>query len=247
MDILSYKLGKNASGGGGGGDTPEYFVTTPQQSKNEVSISRIIKEIPLINFSGLTNTNYFFSGCQNLTTIPLINISNSTDTRNMFSYCSSLTTIPQLNMSNVTNSSGMFDECSNLEEIPDLNTSKVTSMNAMFSKCSNLTTIGLLDGSSVVNMNNMFRSCNKLENFDGIKDLGKAYLTTTSANNTNYTLDLAWSNKLTHDSLVSIINNLYDIATKGCNTQTLNIGGTNKAKLSAEEIAIATNKGWDVQ
>lgn len=246
MDILSYKLGKNASGGGGG-DTPEYFITAPQQTKNEVSIARIVKEIPLINFSGLTNTSYFFSSCQNLTTIPLINISNSTDTRNMFDYCSSLTTIPQLNMSNSTNSSSMFADCSNLEEIPQLNTSKVTSMNAMFSKCSNLTTIGLLDGSSVVNINYMFRSCDKLENFDGIKDLGKAYSTTASANNSSYTLDLAWSNKLTHDSLVSIINNLYDIATKGCNTQTLNIGATNKAKLSAEEIAIATAKGWTVQ
>jgi len=45
---------------------------------------------------------------------------------------------------------------------------------------------------------------------------------------------------------MNVINNLYDIATKGCNTQQLVLGSTNIAKLTAEEIAIATNKGWTV-
>ena len=45
---------------------------------------------------------------------------------------------------------------------------------------------------------------------------------------------------------MNVINNLYDIATKGCNAQLLYLGSTNLAKLSAEEIAIATNKGWTV-
>ena len=45
--------------------------------------------------------------------------------------------------------------------------------------------------------------------------------------------------------LYMIINNLYDIASKGCNIQTLNLG-TLKSLLSSDEIAIATNKGWNV-
>ena len=43
-----------------------------------------------------------------------------------------------------------------------------------------------------------------------------------------------------HDSLMSIINNLATVTT----TQTLTLGSTNLAKLSSEEKAIATNKGW---
>lgn len=43
-----------------------------------------------------------------------------------------------------------------------------------------------------------------------------------------------------------IINNLYDIKSKGVKPQTLQLGDTNKAKLTVEEIAIATNKGWNV-
>lgn len=45
---------------------------------------------------------------------------------------------------------------------------------------------------------------------------------------------------------MNVINNLYDIKSKGVKTQTLQLGDTNKAKLTAEEIAIATNKGWNV-
>lgn len=45
---------------------------------------------------------------------------------------------------------------------------------------------------------------------------------------------------------MNLINNLYDIASKGCKTQQLKLGATNLAKLSEEEIAIATNKGWSV-
>ena len=45
---------------------------------------------------------------------------------------------------------------------------------------------------------------------------------------------------------MNIINKLYDIKTKGCKAQRLQLGSTNLAKLTEEEIAIATNKGFNV-
>ena len=45
---------------------------------------------------------------------------------------------------------------------------------------------------------------------------------------------------------MNVINNLYDIATKGCKSQSLQLGSDNLAKLTEEEIAIAINKGWTV-
>ena len=74
----------------------------------------------------------------------------------------------------------------------------------------------------------------------------KAFLTSQSANYYAYTINLSECTLLTHDSLMNVINKLYDIATSGCNTQSLTLGSTNLAKLTAEEIAIATNKGWTV-
>ena len=41
-----------------------------------------------------------------------------------------------------------------------------------------------------------------------------------------------------------ILNKVYDISNKG--TQIINLGDTNKAKLTAEEVAIGTSKGWSI-
>ena len=201
--------------------------------------------VPLLDTSNVTSMNYMFGFCRSLTTIPLLNTSSVKDMGNMFNACIKLTTIPLLDTSNATSMNYMFFNCASLEEIPPLNTNKNTSMNYMFSSCSKLTTIPLLDTSNVVNIYNTFNHCYALKNVGGFKNLGQAYLTTQNANYNNYTLTLS-SNPLTHDSLMNVINNLYDIATKGCNTQKLVLGSTNIAKLTEEEIAIATNKGWTI-
>lgn len=59
-------------------------------------------------------------------------------------------------------------------------------------------------------------------------------------------INFQWSHLLTHDSLMSIINALVDYSedTSGT-TYTLTLGADNIAKLSAEEIAIIENKGWN--
>lgn len=58
-------------------------------------------------------------------------------------------------------------------------------------------------------------------------------------------IDFHWSKKLTHDSLINIVNCLKDYSddTSGA-TYTCNFGDTNLAKLTDEEKLIATNKGW---
>lgn len=59
--------------------------------------------------------------------------------------------------------------------------------------------------------------------------------------------NVQWSTKLTHDSLMSIINALKDYSedTSG-KTWTVTIGSENMAKLTEEELRIAWNKGWEV-
>lgn len=75
----------------------------------------------------------------------------------------------------------------------------------------------------------------------------------------DYTKDYAWGTlkikndadayyefKYTVNSLVSLFNCLKDYASIGETGGTLNIGAINLAKLSDEQIAIATNKGWTI-
>ena len=167
------------------------------------------------------------------------NTSNVTDMRNMFHSCPSLKIIPMLDTSNVINMSGMFANCSSLETIPMLDTSNVKDMSWMFTDCLSLKTIPMLDASNVTDVNNIIGGCPSLTNLGGFKNLGKSFPTTGV-----YTLYLY--SPLTHESLMNVINNLYDIKTKGCKTQQLILGSTNIAKLTAEEIQIATDKGFSV-
>ena len=185
-----------------------------------------------------------------LLAIPQLDTSKVTNMRNMFSYCYSLTTIPQLDTSEVTNMSSMFSSCYALKTISMLDTSNITNMSNMFIFCNSLTTIPLLNTSKVTNMSNMFGNCYSLTNFGGLENLGQAYSTTQSANYSNYKLDLSTCTALTEQSLINVLNNLYDIKTKGCKVQQVVLGSTNLAKLVSEEgqqaLTNATAKGWTI-
>ena len=228
-----------------------------------------LTNIPNINTSKVTNMRMIFSGCTKIKTIPMLNTEKVTNMQGMFTECTSLIEIPELYTNNVADMSSMFSYCKNLKTIPTMNTNKVTSMALMFSY-SGITTIPELNTSNVTSVYNMFYSCyglitipklnfenvnnvsgilsgaSNVVNIGGFENLGKAYLTNKSANYTNYGLVLTNCSKLTHDSLMNIINNLYDIKTKGCQAQRLQLGSTNLAKLTEEEIAIATDKGFNV-
>lgn len=128
--------------------------------------------------------------------------------------------------SNVTNMSRMFYYCSSLTTIPQLDTSKVNIMGDMFYNCSSLTTVPQLDMSSVTDMSNMFYKCSSL----------KSILMTGMKTHFNISV----STNFEESDLVTILNNLATVTS----TKTLTMGSTNLAKLTDEEKAIATNKGW---
>ena len=206
----------------------------------------LLTEIPLLNTVNVTRMPYLFSNCSLLETIPKLETGNVTVMNSMFKGCSSLKQIPLLNTKSCNLMQEMFSGCSSITEIPELDTSNVISMWYMFFKCTSLTTVPMLDASKIINVYNMFNNCSSLVTLGGLKNLGMSYPTNWIENVSEATLNLSDSPLLTHDSLMNIINNLYDIKSKGVKPQTLQLGNTNKAKLTAEEIAIATNKGWNV-
>lgn len=206
-----------------GVDIYDYFE---KNIENATGASRplnaYIKKVPSIDTSKTTNFSYFFNQCYSITEIPLIDTSNGTNLSNMFTNCKSLVRIPELDTYNMEKADQMFSDCGKLTTIPLLKASKTKSILYAFSYCSSLT------------------------NFGGLENIGEAYSTTQNANYVYYQVELSYSSRLTHESLLNVINNLYDIKTKGCNTQKLVLGTSNLAKLTAEEIAIATEKGWTV-
>lgn len=220
--------------------------STQTNYSNKFSSNFSLMFMPKVSTSNGTNFYNMFYNCKRLIYIPQIDTSNGTNFYGMFSSCDALKKISLIDTSNGTAMGSMFDGCTSLTTIPQIDTSNNTNFYSMFRGCSSLTTVPTLNMSSATNINDMFYPCSKLENLGGLTNLGQAYSTSQSANYSEYKLDLSTCSRLTHDSLMNVINNLYDIATKGCNTQQLVLGSTNLAKLTAEEIAIATNKGWTV-
>lgn len=214
-----------------------------------------LSNLDLSNFdtSKVTRFDYMFYKCYALTSLDLSNFDTSNATRmdEMFDYCQNLT---NLNLSNfvtskVTNFNHMFSNCEILQTLTfdNIDTSNATDFSSMFYNCRMILTIPTLNGSKATMTNNLFYNCFNLTNFNGIINLGQAYSITQNANYYNYRLDISSSYRnLTHESLVNIINNLYDIKTKGCKPQQLVLGSKNLAKLTSKEIAIATEKGWNV-
>ena len=158
--------------------------------------------------------------------------SNVTNMESMFESCSNLTSIPQLDTSNVRNMTRMFYYCSSLTSMSQLDTSSVFYMERMFANCPSLTSIPQLDTSYVINMTDMFRYC--------------VSLTSIKMKNMKVSFDISASTKFTHEALLEIINNCFDLSTLN-KTATLIMGSTNLAKLTDEDKAIATAKGWTLK
>ena len=178
---------------------------------------------------GKPSCSYLFYSYQGTSLDSVLNsldFSEVTNMNGMFHFCQQLTSIPLLNTSKVTNMGDMFNECENLTSIPQLDTSNVTDMNYMFSNCPKLTSIPQLDASKVTNMNGIFNNCR------GLKEIHMTGMKTS--------FYISASTKFTESALVEILNNLATVTS----TQTLTMGSTNLAKLTDEEKAIATNKGW---
>jgi len=130
--------------------------------------------------------------------------------------------------------------------VPPIDTSHMTSLKLAFQRCTYLTEIPELDCGKVNDITSAFANTSRLEKLGGLKDIGKAFDPTQSANYSKYTVTISYSEELTHESLMNVINGLYDIASLGVQTQKLDLHATNISLLTPEEIAIATAKGWSV-
>ena len=194
------------------------------------SACRELTSVPQINTSNGTNFSSMFYQCYELTTIPQLDTSKGTSFSTMFYYCRKLLAVPQLDTSNGTSFEQMFFYCENLVEIPLLDTSKGTSFNQAFARCSKLTTIGL---TSFIATSKMFEYSSNLQNLN---------VTGTITVKANDTLNLSTTNKLTVESLLSVLNALKD--NTGGTTYNIKLGSTNLAKLTDEQKAIATNKNY---
>lgn len=249
MEVTSYLLGKKSSGGGSTGGlnwASIGYTGTPQILSYGYDYAQTIydnweEELEYIG----DDLSYFFSDSSDLVFMPLVDTSTITNFDSVFSGCSGLIHVPQLNTSDGTNFGNMFFHCTALRYAPQLDLSKGASFKSMFEGCVDLAEVPQLDMSSAYAIDNIFKGCSSLATLGNLVNLGKAYDTSKPANYYEYTLDLSDTGVADSEEILNIVNSLYDIASKGCNTQSL-IFPIPAEDLPSEIITLASSKGWTI-
>lgn len=171
-----------------------------------------------------------------ITQLPLINYALLENVDYMFSYTNLISA--NLDFQKVLSANQLFYYCTALEEVHFNGMKFNESLNGMFYACENLTTITGLQCGNVKSLltTNTFFNCTKLENIDGLFNLGESFTSSPTIN--------LYHSPLTRESCLNIFNTIYDFIGNGSKYRaTLDLHQDVLAQLSEEDIAIATAKG----
>ena len=152
--------------------------------------------------------------------------SNNQFFNNAWLNCKALTEFPLIDTSKGTYFRQAWYGCSSLTSFPQLDLSKGINFNSAWRDCSSLTEFPMLDLSNGTDFSGAWNNCSALTNLGGFGAI--------SAD-----IDLSPCPKLTVESLMNVITQAATVTGK-----TMKFGSTNLAKLSDEQKAVATNKGW---
>lgn len=186
-----------------------------------------LTEFPQINTSKGTSFIYAWYNCNKLTSFPALDLSSCNSFGSAWGFCKSLKEFPLIDTSKGVDFSYAWTYCSSLTEFPALDLSNSSGyFYGTWGNCSSLTTIPQLDLSSGINFSGAWNNCSALTTLGGFGAI--------SAD-----IDLHWSTLLTVESLMNVITQAATVTGK-----TMTLGSTNLAKLTDEQKAVATSKGW---
>ena len=219
----------------------------------------------------VTNLSNTWYGCYSLQSLNISNWNTTnwavTSLLSTWAYCYSLQSLDLSNWNTtnwaVINFSQTWYNCYSLQslDLSNWNTTNwaVTNLQNTWYYCYNLQSLDLSNWDTtnwaVTNLSNTWATCYNLRSLKGPEQwtwvTSKTFNTLpTSAyflsefNGLPYSVNHSYSQliSLTITSLVNILTGLPTITT----SKTITLGQTNKLKLTAEQIAIATQKGWTV-
>ncbi len=190
-----------------------------------------LKQVPLIDTSKGTRFNATWKDCSKLTEFPMLDLHNGTDFEEAWRGCSSLTSFPQLDLSSGTNFANAWRSCSSLTTFPQLDLSSGTDFDRAWGECSSLTSLPALDLSNGTNIYDALYNSSSLTTLGGFGAIKANFY-------------LSYSPNLTVESIMNVITQAADLNSLGITGKTLTLGSTNLAKLTDEQKAVATSKGW---
>ena len=214
----------------------------------------------LLDVSSVTTLQSAWSNCHNLQSLNLSGWDTGSVTNMSYAWaaCYSLQSldISGWDVSSVIYMSNAWAYCYNLQslDLSGWDVSRVTNMASAWQNCSSLQSLDLSgwDVSSVTDMSGAWQNCSSLQSIN-LSGWDVSHLSTNVSYPNGRALTDYWPSVISINqnyssaaalsiaSLLRIIDSL-PVAT-GARTLTL---GQNKLKLTAEQIAVATQKGWTV-
>lgn len=179
--------------------------------------------------------NFYFAGSGAFSNTPTVTKFkyfqfDSTSATTNFEYswnnCTGLTKLPLIDTSIGTNFRYAWYGCSSLTEFPELDLSSGTDFSDAWRNCSSLTSFPMLDLSKGTKFVAAWRGCSALTTLGGFGAIKES-------------IELSSCIKLTVESIMNVINQAATVTGK-----TMTLGSENLAKLSDEQKAVATSKGW---
>lgn len=217
------------------------FNTSKVTDMSNMFANTGLKALDLTTFdtSNVNNMNRMFYNSNRLESLNVSNFNTAkvTDMSGMFHGIKPTSlNLSSFDTSKVTDMSEMFGWCENIVslDLSHFNTSQVTDMSTMFNWCRKLILLNISNWnmSKVTNVYQMFDATSLIETIvcDGLQlpDIDLSYISLNSCP------------KLTVDSIVGLLNALPNTT----HNYSFKIGQTNIDKLSEDQKAIATNKGW---
>ena len=222
--------------------------------------SLVVPRMMVVDMMAIDNLKYFFYA-NNMTSLTLPEgFGKSTTTlQDCFNGCSKLTslTLPAGFGQNATRLDNTLRACYSLRhlELPAGFGSNAPYLGACFFDNINLPSLELPAGfgQKATNVDHCFRFCRSMTSLTLPAGFGQNATSTTYCfdgcnaletiiGNPNFkvSIDFKSCKKLTHDSLMVVINGLQTVTS----AQTLTLGSENLAKLTEADKKIATDKGW---
>lgn len=221
----------------------EYFPTSGADGITQMLITVDVPQEEVIT-SGVTLTGAIVLNNGRTAFLSNINLKNIGDIiiekggnsiYSMFNNCTNLETIGNVTIPiGINDCDSMFKSCKKLKRFnfdESWNNNIITLAGNMFYDCESLTDVDMTNFNTqyVLDMGDIFYKCKSLTN-----------LKVSNLPDIEINLSVNSSPLLTVESLLSVLNALPN----STNGYTFRIGSVNIAKLTPEQIAIATNKGW---
>lgn len=236
------------------GDWDVSKVTDFQDTFNGCSSLRTL-DVSKWDTSSLTNISKMFQNCNSVQSLDMahFDVSRCTSFLYLFTNCSSLENIncKDFNTSNVTDMSNCFGYCSSLKtlDLTGWNMSKVTRMEYVFTRCTSLEVLDITGWNmeSTTGTAHFSSYCDSLQSIIGnrtIEEVIADNIATMIGLSASAGVNFANSPNLDRASMRAIINGVADMTGKTALRMTFHANA--KARLTEEDIAIATAKNWTI-